>query len=108
MSAIGEMAKAGAGYIADLIARIMGGIQGAVLALAPVLGGCEAQESAASKPAPQAEVVVPAPEPVVDEGPKQLGLFTITFYYVVGEDEVAAKAKQKAAANDNQPTDDSE
>jgi 3D (Asp-Asp-Asp) domain-containing protein len=96
------MAQAGAGFFVDLVSRIVSGIQGVVIAPLALSFGCTAQPSdAADKPAPpQPEVAVVKQRPVVDEGPKQLGLFTITFYYVIGEDEVA-KAKPAAAANDN-------
>ena len=101
LGAIGEMAKAGAGVLADLVARLVNGMHAAVIAPLALAFGCQAAESdASSKPPVEVAAVQPA-EPVVrDEGPKQLGLFTITFYYVVGEEEVVAKAKAKAA-NDN-------
>jgi 3D (Asp-Asp-Asp) domain-containing protein len=101
---IGAMAKAGAGYLADLLARIMGGIQGAMIAL-PLALGCQSQSNTADKKAPAAEVVVEKPKPTVDQGPKKLGLFSITFYYVTNEEEVLASSRKKAAkaaaANDN-------
>jgi 3D (Asp-Asp-Asp) domain-containing protein len=95
VGSIGEIAKAGAGFFVDLLSRIAAGIQGAVLALA---FGCSTQPSdAADKPAPPLPQVESKPRPVVDEGPKQLGSFQITFYYVANEEEVA-RAKKPAIA----------
>jgi len=101
------MAKAGAGFLADLVARIVHGIQGVMIGPLALAFGCQAAASDASdKPTPAVAVVEKAEQPKVDEGPRKLGLFNITFYYVVGEDEVVAKANKKkqedAAANDNQ------
>jgi 3D (Asp-Asp-Asp) domain-containing protein len=50
---------------------------------------------AAVQPLPKASVAKPE-----DTGPRPLGQFTITFYYVVGEDEVASRTAL-VAANDN-------
>lgn len=105
IGAIKEMVTAGAGYFVDLISRVVSGLQAAVIAPLALSFGCTTQPSdaadkvAPAKPEPAAEVV--KQRPVVDEGPKQLGFFAITFYYVIGEDEVTAKAKP-APANDNQ------
>src|SRR5688572_13009509 len=98
------MAKAGAGFLAELVRRIVGGIQAAVIAPLALSLGCQASDSDASSKPPPVEAVAPAPKPVADEGPKKIGLFNITFYYVAGEEEVMAKAaaKRKAAANDNE------
>lgn len=102
LGAIQEMAKAGAGFLADLVARLVNGMQAVVVAPLALAFGCQAADSDASTKQPKPEVAVVEREPVVkDEGPTQLGLFTITFYYVVGEEEVVAKAKAKAA-NDNE------
>ncbi len=104
-----EMAKAGVGFLADLVRQLMHGLQGVVIAPLAFAFGCQTQPSdAASKPAVQPEVTVVAPaDAAVDEGPKQLGLFTITFYHVANEEEIAAKSKAKAA-NDNRPDADTE
>jgi 3D (Asp-Asp-Asp) domain-containing protein len=110
LGTIGEMAKAGAGFLADLVARFVHGIQGVMIAPLALAFGCQAQASdVADQPAPQVAVVKPA-EPKVDEGPKKLGLFNITFYYVTSEEEVArAKPKaKKPPANDNQADADAE
>lgn len=69
--------------------------------IAPAFGaGCQSTNDAAKVPAPAAEVA-PAPEkPPAQSGPRRVGEFTITFYYVIGEDEVTTKSKL-IAANDN-------
>ena len=109
LGALGSAAKAGAGFVADLVARIVSGIQGVMIAPLALAFGCQAPDSdASSKPAP-VEVSRPAPvDAAVETGPKQLGLFSITFYYVVGEEEVIAKTKKQEAANDNQSELDAE
>jgi 3D (Asp-Asp-Asp) domain-containing protein len=85
-------------FLADLLDRIVHGIR----CLAPlVLGlGCESTQQAADV-APAAHEPAPAPTPdkPVETGPRPLGQFTITFYYVIGEDEIAEPAL--VAANDN-------
>ena len=92
------MAKAGAGFFVDLLSRIVSGIRGAVIAPLALTFGCSTQPSDASdKPVPPQPEVIAKPAPVVDEGPKQLGFFSITFYYVIGEDEVTAKANEARA-----------
>jgi len=80
-------------YVVDLIDRILSGISD----LAPLVLaiGCQSGDPAATVPVEQAQVSV-AEEPVVDEGPRPLGKFNITFYYVVGEEEL------KRPSNDNQ------
>jgi 3D (Asp-Asp-Asp) domain-containing protein len=94
------------GFLADLLGRIVRGIKG----MAPLVlaAGCQ---STASPPAPRPEPAVePAPsvsaaeEPAEppDAGPRPIGKFNITFYYVVGEDEMIARAnRKKPPANDN-------
>lgn len=87
--------RAGASYLAEVVAKIVRkftGVAPLVLAL-----GCESTAPEATAPTPPPAATQPAPK--VDEGPKALGQFTITFYYVIGEDEIVAKPK--AAANDN-------
>lgn len=92
--------RAGASYLADFVARIVNGIAG----LVPVVAlGCSGPrvEPIENKPAATVEQ---QPVDKSDE-PKSLGTFHVTFYYVIGEEEVArlaaAKAAKKAAANDN-------
>jgi 3D (Asp-Asp-Asp) domain-containing protein len=94
------------GFLADLLGRIVRGIKG----MAPMVlaAGCQ---TTASPPSPRPEPAVesapsvsvgeePAEPP--DAGPRQIGKFNITFYYVVGEDEIIARAnRKKPPANDN-------
>src|SRR5258705_12251574 len=97
-STISAMVKAGVSFLADLIDRIVNGIKG----LAPfVLGfGCQSGEASApeigSSPAP-AVVTAPAEPTEQADGPKAIGKFNITFYYVIGEEEIVPKP---AVAND--------
>ena len=87
-------------FLADLLDRIVHGIR----CLAPlVLGlGCESTNSDPIEPPPaiQAPAPKPSPEKPAERGPRQLGKFTITFYYMIGEDEIAGKSAL-VAANDN-------
>lgn len=99
--AIRTVIKAGTGLLSDLLDRLVGGLTG----LAPLAFalGCQSGDAATSVPPPPvAPKVEPAPPPAAaeDTGPRALGSFNITFYYVIGEDEVVAK--KKPPANDNQ------
>lgn len=105
-----DMAKVGVGYLADLLAQLVSGIRRVVVGSLTVLSigaGCQSRSDAADKPSVQPEVVSVAPveAPPVDDGPKKLGSFMITFYYVANEDEVVAK---KQPANDNTTSEDGE
>jgi 3D (Asp-Asp-Asp) domain-containing protein len=95
------------GLLSDLLGRIVRGIKG----MAPIVFAMGCQSTATEptpRPAPEpAANVSVAEEPVVipvpDAGPRPLGAFNITFYYVVGEDEMLARSnRKKAPANDNQ------
>jgi 3D (Asp-Asp-Asp) domain-containing protein len=76
-----------------------------ILLSLPILGalalavGCEGAKQPAPRPAAATAVKVPQPidTSVGYEAPKPIGDFSMTFYYVIGEDEVAAKATPKAA-----------
>ncbi len=104
---IGRVVDAARDFAALLwegIARVVRGAP-AVLAIAI---GCNAAEDEISKPAPPpvphvqtppAAVFGPSARPLASEGPKQIGLFTITFYYMIGEDEIGTKPP--AVANEN-------
>jgi 3D (Asp-Asp-Asp) domain-containing protein len=71
--------------------------------------GCQTELAPAleTRPEPvEAASVRPAPEPVApaDESPRSLGKFKITFYYVVGEEEIVARPSRKQPpSNDNLP-----
>ncbi len=98
----------GSGFAA-LLASIVNGIRG----LVPIVVlGCQGGEVASTMPDPPVQTVTqqaPADGGVEsDGGPRPLGSFTITFYYVIGEDEVGPKKLPGVAlakpvpANDNQ------
>ncbi len=94
-----------AGTIRDSIAALLRGIANGFTMIPVVLGaaGCQpAEEAKALEEAPAIQLEVQEP-PKVDDTPRPIGDFSITFYYVVGEEEIAAKARAKAAkaANDN-------
>lgn len=100
VDSVGDLVRAGVGYLADLVSRIINGIAG--LAPVIVLGACSGPKvEKAAEPEPAAVV---ENRVVEDDEPKPIGEFDITFYYVIGEEEVAklAAAKAKKAANDNQ------
>jgi 3D (Asp-Asp-Asp) domain-containing protein len=94
---IGELVSEGVAYLADLVARIVNKIKG----LAPIalVLGCESASVEPPAPPPAPAIVVPAPER--DDGPRRLGDFTITFYYMIGEDEIASRPAPRPA-NDNE------
>src|SRR5688572_8498143 len=93
------------GFLGDLLGRIVRGIKG----MAPIVFAVGCQSTASESPPrpvpePAPDVSV-AEEPVVEPepGPRELGAFNITFYYVVGEEEIIARSnRKKAPANDNQ------
>ena len=79
--------RAGASYLADVVARIVRkftGVAPLVVAL-----GCESQGHHKPAPPPAPAVTQPAPSRESTE-PKPLGQFSITFYYVIGVDEGGA------------------
>jgi 3D (Asp-Asp-Asp) domain-containing protein len=94
---------------ADLMAGIARFISDSYRAFAPLAFavGCQSGEAPKAEPPPP-PVVEATPAPVapaaVDDTSKPIGKFSITFYYVIGEDEVVAKHKAPpvlVAANDN-------
>lgn len=91
---IGAVIRAGASYLAEIVAKIVRKIAGVAPLVLAV--GCESPTPAPAPP-PAPAVVQPAPK--IDDDPKPLGQFSITFYYVIGEDEILAKKSK--AANDN-------
>lgn len=124
-----ELLRAGAractGLADRLIAvvRRLGRLGPAMLAVGLGLAGCEAKQSPPAVPpvTPPAPVASVSPDPDIEIEPAPIGAFNITFYYMIGEEEVTSRsaarlaAKQRAAraaaANDNllasaQPADD--
>jgi 3D (Asp-Asp-Asp) domain-containing protein len=75
--------------------------------IAPVvLGwGCQSTNEPAVTPPPIETVTAPLDAAPAEAEPRQLGMFTITFYHVVGEEELLAKARARAA-NDNRAVGD--
>jgi len=102
----------GVGFLAELIERIVNGLR----TLAPVSLAVACQSGTVDAPVPPTPMPremasPPAPAPTPDAGPTPIGEFNITFYYMIGEEEVAASAAAKAAkaaANDNQSFPDAE
>jgi 3D (Asp-Asp-Asp) domain-containing protein len=112
----GDRSSVGGGPVAtvraavvDFIDRIVNGIRG----IAPLVLtlGCQTTNDVANV-APPPAVKASAPAAVATEaprvetlnGPRPLGQFSITFYYVVGEDEIPAKPLM-VAANENRGSD---
>jgi 3D (Asp-Asp-Asp) domain-containing protein len=93
---VGDVVRVGTAYLADLLAGIINGLGG--LASAALLAcGCQGPTVTPIQPIENKPAAVVSHESPSDE-PKPLGQFNITFYYVIGEDEVA---KKPVAANDN-------
>jgi 3D (Asp-Asp-Asp) domain-containing protein len=118
---IGDMVREGAAFLADFLRRIASNLAGIAAPIAMSLGlssaGCRSETVDAPPPAPKV-VAAPVPDaaPVADKEPTPIGKFSITFYYVAGEEEVAARSAAKAAqlasitssaapSNDNQSPD---
>lgn len=104
LAAIAAVIPSATRFLADLLCGIVSKIK----YIGPlVLGlGCQSASDVVAPAPPDREVVPAVAEPVADAAPRQLGQFTITFYYVIGEDEVTARFTAKsrglaAAANDN-------
>jgi len=90
-----EMVQRAGGFIADLVARIINGIR----TLAPVIVlGCQGPTVTPSPKVENKAGMITQPTRERSDEPKAIGDFTITFYYVIGEDEIVRK---KPAANDN-------
>lgn len=89
-----ELVRATACHLADLVLRFVKGIAG----LVPVVAlGCNGPT--VDHDEQQAAVSIERPRRIEpSDEPRPLGRFDITFYYVVGEDEVA---RAKKPANDN-------
>ncbi|HSN26551.1 MAG TPA: 3D domain-containing protein [Kofleriaceae bacterium] len=93
--------RAGASYLAEVVSKIVRKIAG----VAPLLVTLSCESTHVEKAPPPAAVVEHAPAPTQEtDEPKPLGQFSITFYYVIGEDEVIAKSKTPPPANDNDTT----
>ncbi len=95
---LGDMVCAAGGFLADLVARIIKGIRALTPAALPVIVlGCQGPTVTPMPKVENKPGVLSEQRPV--EEPKAIGEFSITFYYVIGEDEITSKGKP--AANDN-------
>ncbi len=98
-------------YLADLFARIVRSIkQIAPLAVATACQSNTPDASMIPESPPHEVVSVVEKQVAKEETPKPIGDFSITFYYVVTEEEVAAPKKKPVAvaANDNVQIDESD
>ena len=98
-AAVQPVVRSAASLLAEIFDRIVHGIR----CMAPLVLsiGCQAASDVVDVAPPALEPVPGATVPKAeDSGPRQLGQFTITFYYVIGEDEVAAKPPL-VVANEN-------
>ena len=94
---IGQIVRAGVGLLADLVRRIVNGIAG----LAPIVAvGCTGPKVEPKADAAPKVVEPRAVEKTVSDEPTPLGRFDITFYYVIGEEEVMSKLATQKPAND--------
>ena len=94
--------------VGDSIAKLLSRIAIGFKRIGPIalgLAGCQSEASTTMAEAPAIKLEVTT-EPKADETPKPIGDFSITFYYVVGEDEVASKAKAKVKASSGKPAND--
>jgi 3D (Asp-Asp-Asp) domain-containing protein len=89
------MVQRASGFIADLVARIINGIR--TLAPVIVLAGCQGPTVTPSSKVENKAGMITQPTRERSDEPKPIGDFTITFYYVIGEDEIV----RKKPANDN-------
>jgi 3D (Asp-Asp-Asp) domain-containing protein len=99
LAVITGMMKRGTHLLAELLGKIVNGIG----YLVPLMcsASCQSTSDAAAVAPPVTESIpAPADATPAEEGPRPLGQFNITFYYVIGEDEVTAKPVM-VAANDN-------
>jgi 3D (Asp-Asp-Asp) domain-containing protein len=98
VASVTSIITAGAHHLAGFLGRVLSGIR----YLSPIVFGvgCQAANEVASvAPPPAQEVRLGSDAPRAEDGPRQVGKFSITFYYVIGEDEVASRPG--VAANTN-------
>jgi 3D (Asp-Asp-Asp) domain-containing protein len=95
--AIANAISAGAGFVADLLARIINGLGNLVPATLLAMG-CQGPTVTPIPVQNKPEVSISRHDAPTIDDTKPLGQFNMTFYYVIGEDEV----KKKPAANDNE------
>ena len=90
-SMIVDVLRSGAAYVSELVAKIINRIV-MMMPLVTAVGcqGPTVTPNADVDHKPAVSIPQPAPRQSADE-PKPLGQFTITFYYVIGEEEILAK-----------------
>jgi len=104
VAAVRPLVRSAASLLAELLDRIVHGIRCMPL----VLGiGCQSTSDVVDTAPPLEPVPAATMTKPEETGPHQLGQFTITFYYVVGEDEVTGRSGL-LAANDNRSRDASD
>jgi 3D (Asp-Asp-Asp) domain-containing protein len=99
LAAITFVIRRGARAFTELIDAIFNGIG----CLAPLLcsASCQSGSDVAVAPPVTEQLPAPADAAPAEIGPHSLGKFTVTFYYLIGEDEVTA-------VNDNRGSNESE
>jgi 3D (Asp-Asp-Asp) domain-containing protein len=121
-----SLVRDGVSYLADVLRRIASNLAEIAAPIAMTFGlasaGCESDSAGASAVQASAMTVEKTESTVrtaatpdaafdaaMEKEPTPIGKFTITFYYMIGEDEVASRAAAKAAklaearpANDNE------
>jgi 3D (Asp-Asp-Asp) domain-containing protein len=105
LAMMAAIVQSGTRMLRDVLDQIVSRIRG-IAPLALTLGCQSTSEMAKETPpaAIAAQMPAAAETPRDEAGPRQLGQFSITFYYVVGEDELPAKPVL-VAANDNRGSD---
>ncbi len=106
---VGGAVRAGVTWLSELMSTFVSGVR-ELTAVALLVGGLGSSgcQSGAASTAPEVQVAVTnivEVKPPIETGPKVYGKFRMTFYYVIGEDEVrpaVAKSAVAATANDNQ------
>jgi 3D (Asp-Asp-Asp) domain-containing protein len=100
---LGEIVHVAGSFFADLMARIINAIR----SLAPVivLGACQGPTVTPSPKVDHKASLITQPTRESSDEPKPIGEFNVTFYYVIGEDEIVASRVEKKTvakvANDN-------
>ncbi len=96
---VGSIVKDGVSYLTDLVSRL---VRSGLEVMMPLVlaAGCssESVDAAVSPPTVREPSAIVVEKPAAEEEPKPIGRFSITIYYMIGEDEVAARSAAKARA----------
>lgn len=99
VTTVGSIVRGGVSYLTDLLGRL---VRRGMQAMLPMMvaAGCssESVDAAVTPPPVQEPARIVVERTVEDEEPKPIGQFSITFYYMIGEDEVGARSAAKARA----------